>query len=211
MGNLIDRIFALPDVSRRDNIPHFLYPRRFSKTSDDTYVTYLCFKRGFVVCIILVAMNWISYAYGVRFDFGPFMIDVPKDEFAKAFLFSFPKYTSAILLSLLFPFHLALFRYHINPRTFDLLWWNEYFTIRSRRQRGKVLFHTVFTLFCLPIAMFGSFGLPYFAMKAYDAASSFSFFIGLMLFYSIVLPWANSLAVMTSAVIWRYSIEYEGD
>ena len=204
------KLLSLPSVEKRDNIPQFLYPR-FSKRHDDTYIAYLCFKRSLIVCVALVALNWLSYTIGVSSNFGIFKIDLPRENFAEAFMYSFPRYASAVLLFAILPFHLVLLRTHINPKTYDLLWWNVLYAVRERRTKKDILWRTISALMLIPFAMFNAFGLPYFYMDATNSAESLRFFATLSLLFPVFLSWMNGWMVITIAVVRRYGGNYEGD
>lgn len=126
-------MFTLPPPEKRRMVGEPVrkwFFQNFTTQSNDTYIYYLTFKYSFILCLIFSALNWLSYNFGIEFDFGLFAIAIPKEEFNKIFLFSYPLYTSAVLALIVLPFCYGLFRRNVDWKNFDPTWW-----IDARRKK----------------------------------------------------------------------------
>lgn len=182
----------LPTTESRTINPIFreiLIPN-FKKERNDTYIYYLVFIRCFYVSIAFAVLNWISLIFGKRFDLYFFDIGLPQRGGAEAFLFSYSAHVTALLLLVIVPTHLALFRNNV-PATEDLLWWNSRLKHSSRK---SIVVSYSWALLVILFACYFSAGLPleilnYTGLKE-SKFYSLLFSVGLSYFLSVGVMYA---------------------
>jgi hypothetical protein len=214
--SILDWLFALPPAKRRwmpgPNFPlrFFFREPEFRKECDDTYIYYLTARTTFVICALFSVLNYLSHALSMTFNFYFFVIDLTDPGYAKKLLMTYTYYTATILLFIVLPYYIALFRYHFNPRTFDVTWWNPR-PIKLKTMNSAEKWRTGIVVFpSLILGMYYLFAWPAIYMESGGLENSYPFFV----FCLVILPFFFSLFsrawIILTMVFWRYSGERSG-
>ena len=210
----IEKFLTLPPVEKRYDLPLWAKKHFFSyfrKENDDSYIYYLFFLRSFILCMILAFLNLTSFLFDVHYDFFLFEINFPDAKSINEYLlWSFPFYSSTIILLIVLPLHIVMFRKYVDPKTFDTLWWNKKFWPEHKRRRGKILRLYIPGIFLLIATMYSSFAVPWYIMQGLELHESYIYFLFLLLFLSSFISWMGSFVLTSIAVLWRYIGRYEG-
>lgn len=211
---LFRQLFALPPLEKRYAPAWFLRSlvgrNAVREQSDDTYLYYSVFRTSFYVSFFLAMLNVASRTTGVTFDLYFFVIDLTGGDYVETFLLTYTKYTSTILLFLILPYYIVLFRLHINPRTFDLSWWSR---TRPRVETMKkwqawALYIALFLI--MPVVMNRSFEFFMIFLEDYHLENSYPYFLlcAVLLPFSLALLNYGFLSIIMN--FWRYSGKHTG-
>jgi hypothetical protein len=140
-----------------------------------------------------------------------FTIDLTGPDYVKTFLTTYSRYTSTIILILL-AYHIILFRYHINPRTFNLFWKNERPVAVSKMTKPQVWSLCIALFGVIAAAMrYSSEGWLALYAGALHLDASYPYLLFSMIVSAAVIALFNFGLLMIAFVFWRYSGNHSPD
>jgi len=213
---VLDSIFGLPPVEKRWMLgPQF--PLRFffrepeyRKECDDTYIYYLVARTTFIVCGGLSALSLVSQEFGLSLHFYFFDIALTGQDYVQTFLRTYCKYTATILLLFVLPYYIALFRYHFNPRLFDVTWWNPRPIKLKTMNAADVWVYGIVLCAVTIFGMYGLFAWPWFYMRGHGLQGSYPFFLLCLVMLPLFFSFLCRTLVVFVMIFWRYTGEHCG-
>ena len=190
--SLLDKIFELPPIEKRKFLlPYskFLLDRKMDKEHNDTYIYYLTLEWSIIIGFMLSALNFVSYAYQIKFDFFLFSIDLSIEYFVRGFILYCTIYYSLILL---FPVNLFFYqkmKRNVDIEAFDSLWWNDRLRGDSYKRIIRKL-RLAFYVFVVGMLSSGCVG-KVIADRGH-LYGSYGFFLFLLLLYPYLLGTVNA-------------------
>ena len=198
-------MFSIPPVERRRNIPRCLYPR-FHKEHDDTYLAYVCFGRGVMLSLVVLAAFLLVELFRVDSFLGAEVQDWKNFSGYNSLVYQYPKLTAIMLILIVVPAHVLILQKNSDLREADLLWWNEFFSQDRHRTRSKILFHTGAALVLLPVAMYFSFAWPHYVLLGSQPDGLPPKLSLTLLFYITFNSWCAGWLFVTLSIFIKYSI-----
>lgn len=208
---VLDWMFKLPPVERRSIIEWPWLERNFfgkgslRKDCDDLYIYFLTFKWSFVIACILAAIYITSYFTGVAIDLNFFVIDLTGADFVEKSLKSYPYHLTNILLFIVLPYYLLMFRYYFNPRTYDLRSWNPKASELGPIKPLKTSAAGVGVLVVFSMIMYRSGGIFISVMNTSNVNGSSAYMLTCLIVISFIYATFNRILLMSILVFWHFA------
>ncbi len=214
--SFLDKIFKLPPVEQREDIRHFFLNKvanveMATHEKDDTYIYFLMARTNFRIGLFLAAVFLAVYLVPSLKDSvvrhytdGRMM---PMVVVLKVFNIALKQAYLYVVL----PFYVVMYRWNINPKKYDVLWFSSYY----RKQGKDKCALTVLPWIVPAVAMgYGLVGymyiLPYgwIFFDWYRAESVWS-----LIFYMLLILWLAPIGLRMLLqeifIFWRFLGPYE--
>ena len=214
LKSILDWICGIPPVENRSSfssgwIEWSFFGRRLPERpqNDDLYIYYLIFKWSFLLAIMLATLYGVAALSDSTFTLYFFSVRLSGSDFVAYFLHKYVTQVTSIIVFVLVPFYTLKFRYHYNPRTYDLGSWNP--NLREVRRSlqatpAKYCVASVISFASLILIMY-FFDLPVSTLliTPYHLESSWAFFLVIALLVAILYAAFAPLLLGVVLLFWR--------
>lgn len=213
---VLDKIFRLPPVEQRPDITKSFIktltcPMSTTRKKDDTYIYFQCALTTFVFCAFISLLFFWMYLKQTGIEIGSFKIPFTSEKNYVQFFNEYSKTVSPILLYVILPFFVIKFRWNINPKEYDVLWFSPAFRTRQERKRKKIFSIAAVIIVMASVPLYWGLGGAWGWATEYFFVKPSILTIGLFLAgFSWVSAAFLNLFFISLIWIWAYLGEHRG-
>jgi hypothetical protein len=208
-------VFKLPLVEQRKiiNAPfleHCFFGRgSLRKEVDGLYIYYLAFKWSLIVNGVIALLFILSHFLNVPIAFWFLRVNLTGSDFIENFFINYVQQISNILLFGVLPFYLIMFRFHYNPRKYDIRAWNPNVATLNPPEPKKICLYTIIALSALCWIMYKSDEIFIYIMNAAHLNTSIIYLAISTFIIAFLYALFVRIQLELLVFLWRYSGHYE--